>query len=130
MIELSKKVLLVLMVIPVLVVIFAIAYWQNWGGIGSALAGFGGPVGSGLLAIMQNPFKFALQGGPQTALVYGLGAAIIFGFAYWVWHWDIGYKLTGAVKDTPASTYSNDMKREPDEPERAPATQTGITEKL
>ena len=54
MIELSKKVLLVLMVIPVLVVIFAIACWQNWGGIGSALAGFGGPVGSGGDARMED----------------------------------------------------------------------------
>ena len=130
MIELSKKVLLILMLIPVLTVIFAIACWQNWGGIGSALAGFGGPVGAGLINLAQAPFLWAISGSAPTIIVWALIFVGVVGFAYWVWHWDIGYKLTGAVKDTPASSYSNDMKREPDEPERAPTTQTGITEKL
>jgi hypothetical protein len=69
---------------------------------------------------MQNPFKFALQGGPQTALVYGLAAAAIFGFAYWVWHWDIGYKFSSTIApSSAASGYDNTVNREPDEPERS-----------
>jgi hypothetical protein len=47
--------------------------------------------------------------------------AFSFGLAYWVWHWDIGYKFSNAMKpDTSASSFSNTMNREPPEPERAP----------
>ena len=129
MVTLSKKVLAVLMVIPVVAVLIGIAAWQNWGGIGTALSGLGGPVGAGLLSGFSAPLQWALSGGGATlAMFWGLIFAVGFGFAYWVWHWDIGYKLQGTTaQNIPLGTHST--QREPEEPERAPQTPAVTVEK-
>lgn len=117
---LSKTWLLVLMLVPVIITLVAIAAWQNWGGIGTALAGFGGPLGAGLVNIASMPMNFALAGTAQLAIVWGAIVLAMLGFAYWVWHWDIGYKLSRGTSASPVLNYDNTMKREPEEPERSP----------
>jgi hypothetical protein len=123
MVTTSKKVLVALMVLPVLVVVLAVAAWQDWGGIGTAISGFGGPLGAGALSLAQTPLTWAVSGGgPTTAALYAVIGLAIVGFAYWVWHWDIGYRLQNTFKpDVPTNAgFTNTMSREPSDPERAP----------
>jgi hypothetical protein len=121
--EISKKILVALMILPVLIVLFAVACWQNWGGIGTALSGVGGPVGKGFMDLAAAPLTWAVNGGgPTLAIIYSAFFAIVFGFAYWVWHWDIGYKIQNVTAPSTPTTsgYTNTMNREPADPEYAP----------
>lgn len=68
------------------------------------------------------PFTFALDGGAQTIAIYGLGLAVLIGFAYWVWHWDIGYKFGGTAEQENKMT-GYVAQREPEEPETIATTQ-------
>lgn len=121
MVTLSKKVLVFLVITPLIVFGVAIAAILNIGGIGTALAGFGGPFGRGVLNILTAPLAWAITGGgPTIAVFWALIAFGIFGFAYWVWHWDIGYKLSSNMATkSPADGYDNSVRTEPAEPERS-----------
>jgi hypothetical protein len=115
----SKKVLIAILVIAILgtaltmAAIFVPA-------VGEWFSSFSGPFGSGIINLFQMPLKAALEGGAQTIAFWGIIAIIVFGFAYWVWHWDIGYKISGATAPAVEQAFSNTTKREPDEPELSP----------
>ena len=116
--QLSKKVLAIIIVLAIILTAVAMAAIfvpsvNAWFSVNT------GSWGVTALAIAQAPLQYALSGGAQTALFWGVITAGLFGFAYWVWHWDIGFKLSGATKpSSPASNYDNNMAREPTEPER------------
>jgi hypothetical protein len=119
--EMSKKVLVALLIVAIIVTAVTMAALfvpavRLW------FTNISGPAGTGAINLLQTPLKWALTGGANTIALWGVGLIVLFGFAYWVWHWDIGYKFTGATTPNPASGYDNSMKREPEEPERSQTT--------
>lgn len=122
MVTLSRKVLAVIITVAVILTIIAMLaiFYKPFG---EAVSGFGGPVGAGIVTALSAPLQWALSGGgPTLAVFYGLALAIIFGFAYWVWHWNIGYKITGITAASELPSHS--VTHEPEEPERAPQPQS------
>jgi hypothetical protein len=121
--ELSFKKYLLITIPIFAVVIFALLAYLNVGGIGTKISGVGGPFAAGFQKLLIGPLTWASAGGwPTLAIFYLVGLiAIPFSFAYIIWHYDVPYKITGATAPSPASTYDNSMKREPDEPERSSA---------
>ena len=96
----------------------------NTFGWGAAVAGFGGPVAAGLYKIFISPLNWALSGGWPT-----LAAFILFGFvalpigvAALSHHYHIPEKFQNTVAPNPSNAYTSTVKREPEEPERAPTT--------
>ena len=96
----------------------------NTFGWGVAVAGFGGPLAVGLYKIFISPLNWALSGGwPTLAVFILLGfVALPIGIAALTWHYDIPYKLQNTVAPNPSNAYTATVKREPEEPERAPTT--------
>jgi hypothetical protein len=121
--ELSFKKYLLITIPIFAVVIFALLAYLNVGGIGTKISGVGGPFAAGFQKLLIGPLTWASAGGwPTLAIFYLVGLiAIPFSFAYLIWHYDVPYKITGSTAASPASTYDNSMKREPDEPERSSA---------
>ena len=117
--NISKKILLTLIILTITLTVIAMAAIfvpavSEWFSIN-----FGG-VGAGIINALQTPFRWGLTGGAQTAALYGIGGALMFGFAYWIWHCDIPYKLQGVTAPDVQQSFSNTVKKEPDEPELAP----------
>jgi hypothetical protein len=122
-----KKYLLI--TIPIIaIVIFAVLAYANFGGIGDTLSGVGGPFANGFYTLLTGPLLWGANGGwPTLAIFYLIGFILVpFGLAYFVWHYDLPYKISGASQPSPASNYDNSMQREPAEPERSnqPSTTT------
>lgn len=115
-----KKYLIVTVILMSLVVFFTLAA-VNFAGIGDKLSGVGGPFTTGAFKLGLGPLTWAQSGGYQMLVFYIINPLIIsLMVAYVVWHFDLGYKLTGAVaSSSPAAGYDNTMKREPEEPERS-----------
>jgi hypothetical protein len=91
--------------------------------VGKFFAGATGPIGAVALSVALMPLNWAKSGGGPTVFAFwGILAVVMFGFAYWVWHWDIGYKISKSSAPSVPDGYSNTMKREPEEPERSPTT--------
>jgi hypothetical protein len=121
--NISAKVLAILIIVACSIAVFAVMVAANLFGLGDALAGAGGPVAAGIYNLAIGPVNWALTGGwPTLAVFYLIGIIVVpFTFAYIIWHFDVPYKISGATAVTPANDYTNTMKREPDEPERSPA---------
>jgi hypothetical protein len=121
--ELSFKKYLLITIPIFAIVIFALLAYLNVGNIGTTLSGVGGPFASGFQKLLTGPLTWASTGGwPTLAIFYLVGLiALPFSVAYIIWHYDVPYKITGATAPSPASSYDNSMKREPDEPERSSA---------
>lgn len=122
--ELSKKLLAIIIIVAVSLTIVAVMAIFNIGGVGDSLAGAGGPFANGLYKVFKSPYEWALSGGWPTLAVVCLLFWVILpcSVAYAVWHYDIPYKITGAVAESPATGFGNTMQAEPQEPERAPQT--------
>lgn len=117
----SKKVLAALLVIAIIATAVAMAAIFV-PAVGAWFSTNFGAVGAGLINVMQLPFKWALSGGgATTAAVWAIGFVVLLAFAYWVWHWDIGYKLTGAAQENKLTTYTT--QREPEQPETLTSAQ-------
>lgn len=118
--ELTKKILAIIVAVSVAITLFAVAVWQNIGGLGTSLTGAGGPVASGFYKIANAPLLWASSGGWPTLAVFYCGfIAVMFGFAWVIWHFDVPYKITGATQQ-PLGDLTHSVTREPEEPERAP----------
>ena len=94
----------------------------NYAGIGDTLTGWFGPVTRGFYNIGATILNWGLANGWNMAILFISVPALMVAFAYVVWHWDWGYKIPGTSSSpaAAASEYSSTLKREPDEPERAP----------
>ena len=121
--QVSKKVLAVIIAFSVAVTLLGVACYMDWGGIGTVLAGAGGPVAQGFYNIFNAPLLWGSQNGwPALAAVYCGIVAIVVGFAYVVVHYDVPAKLKGAASSQPDLSPSlSSLPKEPEEPERAPA---------
>jgi len=122
----SKKILAVLLIAAIagtavtMAAIFVPA-------VGKFFASGTGPAGAAALSVAKAPLAWALSGGGPTIFgFWGIALLVVFGFAYWVWHWDIGYKISKSSAPSVPDGYSNTMKREPEEPERSPTTTTPL----
>ena len=121
--NISKKVLIILLALAIIITAITMAA-VFVPAVGKWFSTTFGGAGAGLVNLAQMPLKFALSGGAQTFALYGIGFLILFGFAYWVWHWDIGYKLQGAASTTENKLTDYATQREPDEPETHANTTT------
>ncbi len=104
--EISKKLLITLLIIAVVItaIAMAAAFIPQ---VRAAFSNVGGPIGSGLMNVLSYPLKAALSGGGPTLFAfYGIATALVLGFAYWVWHWDIGYKINGQANNAGANYQS------------------------
>jgi hypothetical protein len=121
--EMSIKKYLLITIPIIAIVIFAVVAYANLGGIGTKLAGVGGPFASGFQKLLTGPLTWASAGGwPTLAIFYLVGFIVVpFSFAYLIWHYDVPYKFSSSTQSSPASNYDNSMKREPEEPERSSA---------
>jgi len=101
MVTLSGKPLIAVIAICVFIAVFAFAAVFNVGGLGTALAGVGGPVGSAFYSFFNAPVAWASAGGwPTLAAFYATFIVVMLVFAYVVWHFDLPYKVTGAQAAT------------------------------
>lgn len=81
--EISKSWFIVIIAIFVSLTILAVAVAFNIGGIGSSLAGFGGPLAAGLYEILAALPKWSLSGGwPTLAASIFLVLALMFAAGY------------------------------------------------
>ncbi len=98
----SNKILVVLLVIAVSVTAFAMAAYVNLGGLGTALSGFGGPIGTAIANAARTPFQWALSGGgPTLAAGYAIIFTIIIVVAWANWHYEPWYKIQPPNTTTP-----------------------------
>jgi len=126
--ELTKKVLAIIVIFSVIGTAVALAAVFNLGGFGTAVAGAGGPAAAGIYKIGNAPLLWASSGGWPTLAAFYLGfVALIFAFAWVIWHFDVPYKITGAT--AAPEIQSHVTTREPEEPERAPQPQSVPVEK-
>ena len=77
MVELSNKAWLVITVIVAAAAVFVVCAIANIGGIGTALAGLGGPAGTAAYGVFSAPLAWALSGGGPTLAGFWLGIAIL-----------------------------------------------------
>lgn len=81
--EISKSWFIVIIAIFVSLTLLAVAVAFNIGGIGAALAGFGGPLAAGLYEIFAALPKWSLSGGwPTLAASIFLVVALMFAAGY------------------------------------------------
>ena len=104
--NISKKVLIILLALAIIITAITMAA-VFVPAVGKWFSTTFGGAGAGLVNLAQIPLKFALEGGAQTFALYGIGLLVLFGFAYWVWHWDIGYKFTGANQNAGDGNYQS-----------------------
>ena len=122
--NLSRKVFVIILAIAIGLTAFCLCAFLDVGGLGTSLAGVGGPLTVGLKDIGMAPLRWALTDGWTVLIFY---TALLIGglvFASIWWQYDVPYKITGATTTSPASEYNTTLKREPSEPERAPTTST------
>ena len=95
--EIGKKWLAVIIILAIVLTAFSFAVIFNVGGLGSSLAGAGGPIASGFYNLLVTPLNWALSGGWPTLAVFFLIGFVAFPclLAYLVWHNDIPYKILG-----------------------------------
>ena len=123
--NLSKKVFAVILAVAIGLTAFCICAFLDIGGIGTALAGFGGPITVGLKNLGMAPLNWAVTDGWTVLIFYSVLLIGGLAFASIWWQYDIPYKITGATTAaSPASNYDNTMSREPAEPERQPTVKT------
>lgn len=122
MVQLSKKALAVIIVVVFALTLTVVLIAVNFNGWGTALAGVGGPFANNVYNVFNGvPLWISSGGWPTLAvgiLIFIVALPLLA--AYAVWHYDVPYKITGAVAPNPASTFTNTMQREPSTPERAP----------
>jgi hypothetical protein len=122
MMETWKKyaILITLVVIAVIPLTLLAVNFNGWG---KQVSGWTGPFTNGAFKLGLIIPNFMVSSGYNMLIIYIL-AGILYPLliAYVVWHFDVGYKFTGAaVAASPASGYDNTMRREPEEPERSQA---------
>lgn len=76
-----------------------------------------GGVGAGFLTLVQMPFIWALEGGPQTLIVYAASGIVTLALIYATWHYDLPDKITGTTASTNSNLTGYTPQREPEEPE-------------
>jgi hypothetical protein len=131
MVNLSKKALAVVIVIVFALTLTAVLIAVDFQGWGTSLAGVGGPFAANIYNLFNGVPVWISSGGWPTLgvgiLIFIVALPLLA--AYAVWHYDVPYKITGAVAPSPASTFTNTMQREPTPPERAPTSSANNAEK-
>ena len=109
--NLSKKVFALVLILAISLTIFFVCAYLNVGGLGSALAGVGGPISAGLYNIAVAPLNWALTGGWAVAIFYV--GVLIFGLAVaaFFWQYDIPYKILGNPNSSPTTAFQQNTSQ-------------------
>jgi hypothetical protein len=107
--DMSKKALIIIIVLAVAGTAFAMAVWANIGGLGTKLAGVGGPVGNTIYNGLNSIPTWISRGGWPTLAVGILTFCLLLPglVAYACWHYDIPYKFTGNPNSTGSGSYQS-----------------------
>lgn len=106
--EISKSWFIVIIAIFVSLTLLAVAVAFNIGGIGAALAGFGGPLAAGLYEIFAALPKWSLSGGwPTLAASIFLVVALMFAAGYLFEEKHIIASITGKNAQSTVGTFQD-----------------------
>lgn len=98
--KMTRNFLIVVIAITVFLTVFAVCLIFDIGGLGTALAGFGGPIGAAIVGAFQAPLEWALSGGGPTILAFWAGIILLSSLATYF----LIVPLIARIRATPDTT--------------------------